>query len=259
EPPQNFLKIMALPRRNSPLRKHKTKKSQSAKSAKAKKPAKRRVSDCASLILSELLCGRNEWERGVCKFAETGHANNRSADSIKNMFRNKKMTKKPAGDPNQSTPERWCKNAAILMDNRKSTLQLCDDESWTLKKRRTMNHVIDKLSMHSLSKPDSLGHYLVQKSANDERRAMEGNHRFKLEMEERRAEREERRHMYDAGVEERRHVHKAELRERRLEREENRCHEQIQDEERAAKRHIEDEERAAQRKRDDEDRETRAQ
>ncbi|KAJ3068909.1 hypothetical protein HDU98_008005 [Podochytrium sp. JEL0797] len=598
---------------NSPPRKQdKTKKSQSAKSkVKAKKPAKRRVSgcgknwtypekrDCAGLILSELPCGRNEWEPFARKFAETGHANNRSADSIKNMFRNERVTKKPTGDPNQSTPERWCKKAAILMDNRKATLQLCDDESFssgsdsgsdtgsgsessassssgagdssseeeqplarrsksvkarsqsrsavvsrraastggagytqegvtcrgrstvgaprtadvsgpsgintrldhrpsfpvqshphsesrvhspqppslalgptsavsptsfaaesglapvsaiaissgippssgvsptdvaaesvlvsastvaistgvsptlghalmsnvapesglaiafahrtpthlsrtptrvdlapsrftstnetsfplfqlteenhplddplpefdsdaelnyspspvkvkksrksatkksgtskkdkvskssmpvasksfksskrtksmesdddylltqrvgqtadelraipkageanlsdTVKKRRTMSHVIDKLSMQSPSKPDSLGHYLVQKSANDERRATQGNHRFELEMEERRAEREERRRMYDAGVEERRRIHEAELQERRLEREEKRRREQIQDEERAAKRRIEDEERAAQRKRDDEDRETRAQ
>ncbi|KAJ3077180.1 Twinfilin-1 [Podochytrium sp. JEL0797] len=46
EPPQNFLKIIALPRSNSPPRKQgKTKKTQSAKSkAKAKKPAKRRAS-----------------------------------------------------------------------------------------------------------------------------------------------------------------------------------------------------------------------
>ncbi|ORY34189.1 hypothetical protein BCR33DRAFT_511628 [Rhizoclosmatium globosum] len=73
--------------------------------------------------------GTNEWEEVVKRHELGGYKNNRSAKSIKDLYRSLKKSPKPTGDPTCPSPVRIAKQADKAIDEKADTVLVADGDS----------------------------------------------------------------------------------------------------------------------------------
>ncbi|KAJ3060109.1 hypothetical protein HDU98_003881 [Podochytrium sp. JEL0797] len=110
------------------LLRHPSYKSPAAKRARGANWSKPEKLDAMIIITEVLPAGKNEWNQVASELDDIGHGKNRSAQSVRSMYRKLLAHPKGTGEPTCPTPVKMAKRADYHINAKKDTLTICDSE-----------------------------------------------------------------------------------------------------------------------------------